>query len=391
MTNLAVCNSPRDWHNCYSGNYDLWCSEAYIHPAKMAPALGFRILEHLEELGLLEKESVVLDFMAGISTVGLCWGSKGGKSIMVELEPKFVALSEQNKAHLSKLLGHPIEMQIIQGDSRHLGELLQERGLVSVVSPPFGEQPQLNRTEYGILAHPQSCTCNFCWKNRDNKGRLQGFRREIGDGTTPGQIGNLKDVPLVSITSPPYEDMDLNAKGAADRKYEIVSELAKQGKPLSSRSKSWLQSYKQKKQKGLYQTEGDNDYGQAEGQIGQERSQSYLDAMKLCYSEAAKVADVLVVVTKNPTRNGKLRRLDLDTAALLQATGWLSVCQHRAILFEEQEQGHLFEGSRKKVKGRMSFFRRLAWQKGSPTAQWEDVLICVRDDAGKMVNRQIVG
>ena len=49
------------------------------------------------------------------------------------------------------------------------------------------------------------------------------------------------------------------------------------------------------------------------------------------------------------------------------------------MLFEEQTQGHLFGGSVKRVKGRMSFFKRLSWQKGSPVAMWEDVLVAVRD------------
>ena len=104
----------------------------------------------------------------------------------------------------------------------------------------------------------------------------------------------------------------------------------------------------------------------------------YLEAMAQVYAEAAKVCDVLAVVVKNPTRNGKLRRLDLDTIVLLEQAGFEIVCHHQAILFEEVEQGHLFEGRKKSVKGRMSFFRRLAWQKGRPCAAWEDVLICVR-------------
>jgi hypothetical protein len=96
------------------------------------------------------------------------------------------------------------------------------------------------------------------------------------------------------------------------------------------------------------------------------------------YRETIKVSDVLTIVIKNPTRNKKLRRLDLDTIKILELAGWKIHCQHRALLFEELEQGHLFDGSQKKVKGRMSFFKRLSWQNGQPVASWEDIIVAVR-------------
>ncbi len=365
--------SDRDWHGCYSGNYDLWCSEAYSHPAKMSPSLCFRILEHLEELGLLNKDSVVLDMMAGIGTTGLCWATKGGRSIMVELEPKFISLIEQNKAHLEKRLGHAVDMTILQGDSRHLSDLLTERGLVDISSPPYQNNADLGG--------------GIDWEKANRPDRLQ---------------------------------------------------------------------------------------------IGQERSESYLDAMRLCYAEVARVADVLVVVVKDPTRNKAIRPLGRLTMRLLRQTGWRLHCYHRAILFEEQERGRLFEETEafgidwqhailcsddkwgnwpglgynrvhldteaeyiegklsfygienatdlqadtleeikqeyaemvaeiglepgqdywcrqaptgetleiigRIVNGRLSFFKRLSWQKGSPVANYEHVLICVRDGVKGVVN-----
>ncbi len=161
----------------------------------------------------------------------------------------------------------------------------------------------------------------------------------------------------------------------------------------------------------------------------------YASAMRQVYSEIAKVSDVLVVVTKNPTRNGQLRRLDLDTIALLEATSWTIKCVHRAILFIEVEQYEMMRwthdtlppepspevaaflemleedeeaeaerqgrqdvlayfaeyeqweatgywgpgGIVKRVVGRLSFFKRLSYQKGSPVADHEDILIATRD------------
>jgi len=50
----ARCGEELCWHNCYSGVYDLITPDSVAHPAKMAPTLCFRILQHLKELGLLK-------------------------------------------------------------------------------------------------------------------------------------------------------------------------------------------------------------------------------------------------------------------------------------------------------------------------------------------------
>ena len=95
------------------------------------------------------------------------------------------------------------------------------------------------------------------------------------------------------------------------------------------------------------------------------------------YQEAAKVCKVIATVTKNPTRNGKLRRLDIDTALLLEQAGFRIVDYHRAVLFDERTQNTLIGTQKKEVSGRLSFFKRLSHQKGNVVAQWEDVLIAV--------------
>lgn len=122
-------------------------------------------------------------------------------------------------------------------------------------------------------------------------------------------------------------------------------------------------------------------YGQTEGQIGQEKGQSYLEAMSLCYSEIARVSDVLVCVLKDPTRANKIRELGKDTYRLLVSCGWTIVDYHRALLFETLEQPSLFDGVKKRYKGRVSFFKRLSLQRGQPTAWFEHILFAVRTDA----------
>lgn len=124
-------------------------------------------------------------------------------------------------------------------------------------------------------------------------------------------------------------------------------------------------------------------YGTSNGQLGAETGDDYKSAMLQVYQQAAQVCKVLVVVTKNPTRKGRLLPLHRTTARLLKAAGFRVVDYHRAMLWEEQEQNDLFGENHKRPRGRMSFFKRLSYEKGAPVAKWEDVLFAVSALAGK--------
>ena len=344
----TICpkNSPQKWWGCYSGNYDLWVPESYSHPAKMAPGLCFKIIEHLKELGYLEPDSIILDFMAGIGTTGLCAGVLGCRSIMVELEPKFIDLMIQNKVALERKWSRPVEMEIIQGDARWLSELLQERGLVGITSPPYGDTDKPT----GGLNYKPPRSGRLDQSGRDpNAPNYVGMRE--GYGSTSGQIGQLSDKPLKAIVSPPYEDSNV------------------------SRSDTWQNG---NRFGGPYSQVRAKPYGRTDGQIGQEKDQTYLEVMAQVYAEALKVCDILVVVVKDPTRNGKLRKLGSDTIRILEAVRWEIFDYHQSILFEEQEHGHLFEGKVKRPKGRLGFFKRLAYQRGSQVANFEHIIFARR-------------
>lgn len=122
--NKAICGHPLYWHNCYSGTYDLIAPDSYAHPAKMSPALCFRILEHLKELGLLKDSDTILDPMSGTGITNICAGAKGLKSISVELESKFVDFQKQNKDYAERKLYKSLDWQILTGDSRFLSEII---------------------------------------------------------------------------------------------------------------------------------------------------------------------------------------------------------------------------------------------------------------------------
>ena len=182
MSDLAACGSSLAWHGCYQVEADLCTPESYAHPAKGGWGLAFRIVEHLEELGLLRPGDTVLDSMAGTGRFLLAAAAKGYKTVAVELEPKFVSFLEANKTYAEKKLGHPIDMAIIQGDSRHLSELLRERGLVQVVSPPYEDSLQKGRSRNDKLVFG-----NARYNRKDKV-----TESYINYGQAPGQIGNMK-------------------------------------------------------------------------------------------------------------------------------------------------------------------------------------------------------
>ncbi len=384
-----TCNSPRTWTGCYQGNYDLITPDSFAHPAKCSITLCFRILDHLKELGLLKDGDCVLDPLSGTGITAICANARGYKAITVELEPFFKDLQGDcqcqgvterlfkrmmkgkrtrrlsyigtricpqcqievdkrwqkngkrtifrsephfyggNKEYAGRRLHRELDWEIIQGDSRRLSELLKERGLIAVTSPPFGDMN--HPTNYLGVQKRESCS-------------------EYSDN--PANIGNLVDRPLKTVLSPPYD-----------------GEPGHKGNDLSGiRSDKHLLP----------------EYGTSDGQIGQEKDQSYLEAMSQVYAEIARVSDVLALDLKNPPRNGKLRMLNEDTEKLLIAGGWTIHCLHEARLFAEHTTQDLFGEQHTKVKGRMSFFKRLSWQKGSVVADHEDIIIATRNGGGSL-------
>lgn len=173
-------------------------------------------------------------------------------------------------------------------------------------------------------------------------------RNNKGYSSDPENIGNLKDRKPVTVTSPPYPT-DMH-----NRMTETCRETFKG------------RSYKPQQE-----------YGRTEGQIGnlKDKGKTYLDAMLQVYHECSKVCRCIVTVTKNPTRKKKLRRLDLDTKKLLEAVGFAPIIWIKARLFDIITKTDLKGNVTRTVKGRMSFFKRLQFERGNPCAQHEDILI----------------
>jgi DNA modification methylase len=182
------------WDGCYDKQLKGFIvPEAFSHPAKYSLGLIERIFDYCLERGYLEKGSVVGDCFGGVAIGGLVAAYRGLTWIGCELEPRFVALSQQNIAlHKSKLaaLGRPLPT-IIQGDSRKFHEHVQAAGIVS--SPPF--------VQSGVIDH-EGQTKALIGKFGSGGSK---FLENYDYGQTPGQIGRLKAGEVAGvISSPPY-------------------------------------------------------------------------------------------------------------------------------------------------------------------------------------------
>ncbi len=250
--------------------------ESVKHPAKMSWELLERIFKHLESTNLLTPDSVVIDFMAGTGRTGTMAALRRYRTVSVELEPHFIEMIAgydcngktisdfrvepcvcksdtlhkphkiktglfevecsgnprivpvcrcgdkiHHKKHhipgnrelMEQATGRKVRWDVIQGDSRELTKLLDESGLVGVVSPPYFSQVAFQDKEFiKSIAEDKS--------QRYRDGRLKGhyespeanrrYAEKIMETYSPDprNIGNLPDAPLAGIVSPPYVEQN---------------------------------------------------------------------------------------------------------------------------------------------------------------------------------------
>lgn len=204
-----------------------------------------------------------------------------------------------------------------------------------VSSPPYSEN----------TSHSVSTGQPPVWDG--GKDSLTRLKRDYSRSESIAQIGNLRD-PAGDIdavlSSPPWENQTASAK--ASDEYRKAFDLKKDPR------------YACRHRGNMWNTE----YGASEGQIGNEKGETYLSAMLQVYQQLSivlKVGGVVCLVTKNPVKKGQIRRLDLDTIRLMEACGFALIERYNAMLAEEIEQGHLFGGPTTKRRERKSFFKRL--------------------------------
>lgn len=194
---------------------------------------------------------------------------------------------------------------------------------------------------------------------------LEGFngRKDWKSGTPSeyskdkGNIANLKYGEIDKIiTSPPYEDKvaaaDLefykkkciqtgrnpnspHAQGISsytDKIDHIITSPPYEGSLTGSSDEDRAKEFERMRALGLKINPNSADqkvrgaeYSDDKSNIGNLKSQSYLDAMKIVYSECFKVlkpGGLMILVTKNFIRNQKEIRLDLDTIKLCEQSGF---------------------------------------------------------------------
>jgi hypothetical protein len=127
--------------------------------------------------------------------------------------------------------------------------------------------------------------------------------------------------------------------------------------------------------------------GTAAPQIGMEQGEDYAQACRAVYAALARAGvRYLAVVTKDPTRAGKLHPLGEMTCRLLEQAGYVVRHHRKAWLWETEAQRDERQGQSSlfgetvpesaRATGRLSFFARLHLKKGAPRAQWEDIYFC---------------
>lgn len=351
-----VGDSPLEWKGCYSNDkkYNKYVtSDSFAHPAKMSWGLLDRIFQHLILNGWITSGSTVIDFMAGSGRTLIMAELFGYQSVGVEIEPHFIKMINDNVDKLESITGRKSNIQLFQGDTRQLSTILSDQDYVGICSPPYSTAILQNAGGNSKVCLEDAAPLGY--------GRIGVSCRNVRAYSNNSEnIGNLSDRPLIGITSPPY--------GEAQRGCGIVNH-GYQGSHLKEMGKN--QPGKVAQRCGYLK----DIQGSSEGQIGNQNSESYLSAMLQVYSEAYCLGiSPLVIVTKNSTKNGELRRLDLDTVKLLEAVGYEIFDYHRSILFEEQTQATLDGNQITTPKGRLSFFKRLSYEKGNVVARWEDII-----------------
>ena len=233
-------------------------------------------------------------------------------------------------------------------DANQIGNLKD----VGIVSPPYSEAISEHRDRE--IFRKKNIYMRYS-RNKDN------------------QIGNFKDAGIVS---PPYGNESVMQNGAGKNSKLVRDKF--NNVPYTDETVDY--ESRRNPESGRFDPHPFRNVGKLKDSDRPEGKHTYLEAMYQVYSEAYKAGiSPLVVVTKNPTRNHKLRRLDIDTARLLEMVGYRIVDYHQAVLFTEHRQKTLFGEEKVDVKGRISFFKLLSIRNGNVAADHEDIIIAVKE------------
>lgn len=295
---------------------------------------------------------------------------------------------------------------LLQGDSRRLADVLGEtegnlgnltaRGEDSkaiITSPPFagtsGGLGEASRNAIGSALFDR------------HRGSVVGGIGDEADGNMASMQAKETDLRAI-VASPPYGSNQKNDHTCAQRDSQpqgkgcfrgsyghTEGQLTKMGGQAIITSPPYassLASDEAQKRGGLFRDPkraGDQTltatYGETVGQLGLDSGGTFWGAAKLIVSQCRQglAADgVAVFITKNFVKGGQRVPLTDQWVKLCEACGFELIVHARAWLIEDRQGQQDFNGAvvTKRVQHK-SFFRLLAEKNGSPSIDWEDVLI----------------
>ncbi len=396
------------WHGCYSDSWQgVITPDAFAHPAKYARGLIRRIYQHMLDSGYVARGDSIIDPFGGVGLGGLDAMTFGLHWTGCELEPRFVELGQRNidkwRRDLAMLNGTLGTARLLQGDSRRLLEVVGGGMGAAVSSPPFagtsggkGEASQ-NAIDSALFArHAGSMVGTY--DTDGNLGNLKsgsfdsavssppyadnaatwvegpGARHDTvhhtgdnsfkassdsGYGSTPGNVGNMRDGGFEGVvSSPPYEGM-LEGDRKDGERQPLLPDSVRQ-----KLSKADLA--------GRF-------YGSDPANIGNDTGDTFWAASRLIVAQtyaALRPGGYAAWVCKDFVRKGQRVPFSDQWEQLCAAVGFEPVERIAAMLVDDHgDQLDIFGGATTRLKERKSFFRRLAEKKGSPRIDHEDVII----------------
>jgi len=186
-----------------------------------------------------------------------------------------------------------------------------------ITSPPYAEAKSAITDKIWLREHQDELSQKSPSRKGAHQRENQHHERLIIPDN-PSNIGNLTygNIDAV-ITSPPYEGSISGESHTEEARAKEFDKLRKLGYKINPNSAD-------NKVRGAI-------YSSSEANIGNLKSQSYLEAMLQVYQQchkALKPNGLLILVTKNFIRNKVVVRLDLDTIKLCEQVGFELIERH---------------------------------------------------------------
>ena len=400
-----------NWYGLYS---DSWqgeiTPEAFSHPAKYSRALIRKIYQHMLESGWIKPGDKVVDPFGGVALGayhalqnGLVWWG-------CELEPKFVKLGNENiqlwNQKYSDWFSHKWGTAVLlQGDSRNLATTIQGEMIGSITSPPFGAGETRNRSEFqggeiasmmsraytqdkqgvtnGNLAHLVTKESDF-EAAVSSPAYVDTVKNGEGTGVRFDPVGHKGDNAYKASSQAQYgkSSGQLGAMNGGGFEAAVSSSPFENGSPTSPRPCKQTEEYKNKYGHIGSEALNQHEYGQTEGQLGQDTGETFWQAARQIVEQTymvLKPGAYAAFVCGDFVRGGKRVYFGRQWMELCQAVGFEPI--EWAIAWKTEYKGNqldIFGNDHEKRIDRVSFFRRLANEKNPDNAILNEDILFMR-------------